>query len=414
MAKNDSMKNYIVLGGGISGCTAAHSLAEAGNSVTILERSSIAGGKVLDYCCKATDSCSRCGVCVAHTEIHDALSHPGVTLVTGAEVTDTGFHGSSSAKQKERTLQVRRRFPFIDYKACEFCGDCVSACPENCISVYRRGELVQYRIDYDKCLLHRGKSCSACMDACDAGAIQGTKPEAVTSLTAHDVLIATGHTPFDPAQKPRYGYSRSEKIITGAEAEARLTGEMDLGEAKSIAFIQCVGSRDPVIGRNYCSAVCCSYAMRLARIIKYRQPDIDVTIYYIDLQNFDKEFTLLKGEIEEMGVQFRRGLPFRIDELANGKLRFMIEDTAPEAAESGSEDTIVEHDLAVLSVGMGPDPSAAETASLFSIEQDSTGFFVSGDEPFFTIGTCREPQSMVESMAEAKSAALQMLEDRHE
>jgi len=78
------MANVLVIGGGISGCVAASNLAEAGHSVTILESASRIGGKVLDYCCKATDECSRCGVCVAHTAIYDAMQDVRIRITTGA------------------------------------------------------------------------------------------------------------------------------------------------------------------------------------------------------------------------------------------------------------------------------------------------------------------------------------------
>ncbi len=394
------MNNYVVIGAGISGCTAANSLANQGSKVTLIERESTAGGKVLEYCCKATDSCSRCGVCVAHTELYEAVGNPNVTLITGAEV--TGYAETPG----ETALHLVRKSPWIDYKACEFCGACAAACPEQCISRYQRGEFVQYVIDYAKCRLHNGQSCNACVKACSAGAIHTEGASKKETVKGNGVLVATGHTPFPAERKPNYGYVRSEKIITGAEAEARLSADMVLGDAKDIAFIQCVGSRDPVIRRNYCSAVCCSYALRLARIIKYRNPEIQVTIYYIDIQNFDKEYNLLRKEIEDLGVHFQRGLPFRVDELADGKLRCMVENME-------GEDSIVRHDLVVLSVGMGPDSGAGRLAEILEVRQDEFGFYEPGGASVFVTGTCREPQSIPESMAEAKAVAAEMLEGRH-
>lgn len=394
------MKNYIVVGAGVSGCTAAYTLANQGVGVTIVERESVAGGKVLEYCCKATDSCSRCGVCVAHTQVYDTLAHPNVRLLTGAEVTKL-------AESREKTVvHILQKNPAIDYSLCEFCGDCMAACPEQCISRYQRGELVQYVIDYSRCRLHKGEACDLCVKACSAGAITADGAERKTTVSGEAMLLTTGHAPFKAERKPRYGYSRSDKIITGAEAEAFLSENTDLVGARDIAFIQCVGSRDPVIGRNYCSAVCCSYALRLARILKYRNPEVRVTIYYIDIQNFDKEYNLLRKEIEDLGVVFKRGLPFRVDELANGKLRCMVENM-------DGEESLVEHDLVVLSVGMGPDERAADTAEIFGIQQDEFGFYVPGGGQVYTTGTCREPQSIPESMAAAKSAAAEMTEDRN-
>ena len=388
------MKKYLIVGAGISGCTAAHALAEKGHETVILEKESLAGGKVLDYCCKATDSCSRCGVCVAHTQIRDVLAHPKVTLVPGFE------RQSVSKSGQKVTVKGVQKYPYIDYHACEKCGACVEACPEGCITKYHRGDLVEFQIDYDKCLLHKGEKCNACVAACDSGAIQAGRKSAQVTFTGSDILVATGHEVFDAVQKPRYGYSRSEKIVTGEEAEKLLSGRRELNGAKDIAFIQCVGSRDPVLGRNYCSAVCCSYALRLARVLKYNNPDTAVTIYYIDIQNFDKEYNLMRKELEDSGVKFRRGLPFLIEETAEGQLRFMIENME-------DEESVIYHDLAVLSVGMGPTAGAGEVAETFDIDQDEFGFYSSSSNVFMS-GTCSEPQSIPDSMRSARAVAIEM------
>jgi heterodisulfide reductase subunit A len=395
------MKEYLVIGAGISGCTAALALAESGHKVHILERDSIAGGKVLDYCCKATDSCSRCGVCVAHTRIRDAVKHPNINVVSGFSL-DT-----VSKTAKKVTVKGKRNNPWIDYKLCHMCNACVDACPENCISVYQRGELVQYRIDYSACRLHNGKQCDLCIKACDAKAISGETGDLHMTVKGERALVATGHTVFNPEEKPRYGYLRSEKIITGEEAESRLSSETGLGDAQDIAFVQCVGSRDPVLGRNYCSAVCCSYALRLARVLKYRKPNLKVTIYYIDIQNFDKEYNHLRKEIEDLGVIFHRGVPFLVEEIVNGKLRFLIES-------DDDRESIVFHDMAVLSVGMGPNSEASAVGQLFGVEQDEFGFYFpdakeEGTGKIYSTGTCREPMSMPESMAAAEAVAFEMM-----
>ena len=74
------------------------------------------------------------------------------------------------------------------------------------------------------------------------------------------------------------------------------------------------------------------------------------------------------------------------------------------------EDTIVEHDRVVLSVGMGPADDAAAWASLFDLQRDQFGFFTSSSLPnVFVSGTCQEPQNISESMAAARAIALDML-----
>ena len=376
--------------------TAASELSRLGSHVDVIEYAGLAGGNVLSYCCKATDSCSRCGVCVAHTELAESLRSSNVSLHTDATVktvTNTG---------EKITVQISVKQPAINYNVCVSCDACVHACPQACISKYSRGGLVQYEIDHSKCLLHLGEVCTACVDACAVHAIRADAPEKSRTLTGRSALVATGHRPFDAVQKPRFGYGRLPNVITGFEAEKALTDEMVFSESdSSVAFIQCVGSRDPVIGRNFCSGVCCAYAMRLARIVKYRRPDTEVTIYYIDLQNFDKNFSALKREIEDLGVKFVRGIPFKIDESVTGSLRVMLE-------EVNGETSVVEHDRVVLSVGMDKSICADATASRFGLSIDEFGFISSTDENVFVGGTGREPMSIVESMACAKAIASKM------
>lgn len=401
------MNKFLILGSGISGSTAGLELAELGHNVELVESGSLFGGKVLDYCCKATDECSKCGVCVAHTHIHNAVTHPSVHLTTGAtvdSVTNTG---------NKVTLQIERKNPVIDYRTCTGCGECVDVCPQNCITEYRRGEIVQYGIDYNACLLHQGEECHACVNACPHGAVEAKGPATKLTLTGDGVLVATGHDPFPAAKKPRYGYERLRKVFTGVEAEQLLTHQDYLtAKDEDVAFIQCVGSRDPQIGRNYCSAVCCSYALRIARMLKYRNPDASVTIYYIDIQNFDKNFTRFRRQLVDMGVRFVRGVPFKVEELKSGRLKVLRED--PDASSSGEGESIVEHDAVVLSIGLGPMENAEEVAEQFGLNRNAFGFFTSETQNVFVSGTCKAPMSIPESITAAKATALEMGKYAHE
>ena len=391
------MSRFVILGSGISGCTAGYELAEMGHSVFVAEAGEKIGGKILSYSCKATEDCSRCGVCVAHTKVQQALKHQRIHFSAGTEVHAVSENGGGLS------VGLSRANPSIEYNRCIDCRACVEACPKDCISRLGTAELVEYSVDFDRCAIHNGEECTACADVCPADAIScGSGAVEQIEIVADGVLIATGHEPFDATRKGRYGYGRLANVITGVEAEAILARQDRLGdEADSIAFVQCVGSRDPQIGNNYCSGVCCAYALRLARIIKHRTPDTDVVIYYIDIQNFDKTFTLLRQELADRGVRFVRGVPFRVEAAPCGRLQVLGEG-------QNGEDSVAEHDVVVLSVGMEPGPDARRTAETFRIEQDEFGFF-RGGENVSVSGTCKEPQSIPEAMASARSAALGMV-----
>jgi heterodisulfide reductase subunit A2 len=392
------MARFLVVGGGITGLSAALALATAGHDVDVVERASAIGGEVLSYCCKATDSCARCGVCVAHRGMRDAIKHERVRLYTGSTLV------SASPDAGRVTAQLVRALPAVDYRRCVGCDRCLAACPAGCITRYARGELVQYRIDHAKCLLHHGTRCTACADACPAEAVTAGAATRHETVTARACLVATGHAPFAPAAKPRYGYGRAIGVLTGREAEEILSREPTLGPGvKSVAFVQCVGSRDPVLGRPWCSAVCCAYAVRLSRVIRHRDPSVAVTIYYIDLQSFDKCFTAFRAEVEAAGVELVRGVPFRMDPLEAGGVRVMLEGATDATPVSRV------HDRVVLSVGLGPAAGAAETARLLGLEADANGFYRSGREHVLVAGTCSRPQTIPECVGDAGAMASRMM-----
>jgi len=393
------MSRYLILGGGISGCTAGAELAALGHQVTILEQAARFGGKLLDYCCKATDACSRCGVCVAASQLARAARQERLRIVPGAQL--KAVRGGEGF-----TVQATRANPSIDPGRCADCGACLKACPQRAISRQQKAELVQYVVDYAHCRLHQGEACDRCRQACPTGAIaSGSSAESDLRLKADALLLATGHQPYDAARKIRLGYGRFPGVLTGAEAEELLTRQESLGgdSGASVAFVQCVGSRDPKEGNNYCSAVCCAYALRLARLLKHRDPRAEAAIYYIDIQNFDKAFTPLRAELEASGVRFLRGVPFRVEQLSTGRLRLYFE--SPDGQES-----VAEHDRVVLSVGIRPEPRTAGLAGLLGLPLNAHGFLASANPAarVWACGTCLEPQSIPDSMASARAVALQM------
>lgn len=397
------MKNALVVGAGVTGCSAALELARRGASVTVLERSSRVGGKVLSYCCKATDSCSRCGVCIAHDTIAEAIRHPKIRFVVNAAIE------SVDGSRARIAVRAAIRGPRIDLRACIDCGKCLKACPEKSIDRYSRGGFVQYSVDMSTCRVAAGKECTACAKACPVDAIDASDPAHSLRIAADGVLVATGHENFDPVVKPRLGYRRLPNVMTGFEAEQALAGRLDLG-AGSVAFIQCVGSRDPSLDRNFCSGVCCAYALRMARVLKTRNPQADVTVYYIDIQHFDKVQSAFRADVERAGVKLVRGIPSSVSP-SGGRLALTIDDP-----ETGS--TTALHDTVVLSAGMQSAHGANEVAARFGLGRDAFGFFDAGADRdgagdgtsgrVLAAGTCVEPQDMFAAMASGRAAALEL------
>ena len=120
--------------------------------------------------------------------------------------------------------------------------------------------------------------CMQCVEACQAGAIAHDQQPRTQTLEVGAVILAPGFKTFDAKLKPEYGYGRYPNVITSLEFERLLSATgpcaghvrrpSDQAEPKRIAWIQCVGSRDASIGREYCSYVCCMYATKQAIIAK--------------------------------------------------------------------------------------------------------------------------------------------------
>jgi len=71
---------------------------------------------------------------------------------------------------------------------------------------------------------------------------------------------------------------------------------------KRVAFVQCVGSRDEQIGREYCSRVCCMFSIKLASLLKQAKPETDIYIFYTDLRAFGKGYEEYYKRAQKMGI----------------------------------------------------------------------------------------------------------------
>ncbi|MCX6090338.1 MAG: FAD-dependent oxidoreductase, partial [Candidatus Atribacteria bacterium] len=80
------------------------------------------------------------------------------------------------------------------------------------------------------------------------------------------ILVATGVRPFDARLTSNLGYGTLPGVFTGYDIEKSLNTEgiQRFSTSHRIAFIQCVGSRNFLKKRGYCSQVCCRYALRIA------------------------------------------------------------------------------------------------------------------------------------------------------
>ena len=403
------MNKVLVIGGGVAGLTAAAELADLDIDVDIVEQSDFAGGHAIQYTCKATDQCVKCGACMVEEKLERVVQHPKINLMTGTRL-------QALTRADDFSLTLIKKPVFIDPARCNNCGICFERCPEKgaVIRGYSKNNECFYAISDKKCLNFKDTSCDICQEACPEDAIHLEAGETTLSTQANAVILAIGFTPFNPVDKP-YGYGQFRNVVTNLDMEGilrtkgRALKPSNGGEAGSIAFIQCVGSRDAKCNHLWCSKVCCGSALRMAGLVKARQPETQITFYYMDVQTFGRGFEEFYTNIRK-DVRLIRTLPGDIYPGDNDQLRVTYLDNV-------SSETLQEaFDMVVLSVGMTPCQGMRSTADMLKVSLAETGFTEqtqSGEGVseigVFAAGAVSGPMSIPESIASGEETAFEVL-----
>lgn len=377
----------MVLGGGIAGLTAAWELSRAGVSVELVEKADFLGGHAIQYACKATDTCQQCGACAVESVLKKVVNAPNISVHLAKEISAVTQKDGFSVSLKATDSQAKA--------ACEGA----------------------YEENPDACAAVRGWSKhNAAFYAAD-GKLDPAKAGNADSLTVDAVVVATGFTPFDANEKSTYCYNELANVVTGLDLErakrahGKLVRPSDGGAPEKIAFIQCVGSRDERLGHLWCSQVCCPYALRSALAAKHQNPDLDVTVFYMDIQNTTNNFPLFYEQCKE-GFRFVRNIPVDMYEAEGDRVRTRF------MAEGLDEAVDEEFDLVVLSVGIMPAEGNPALAETLGIDLNGDGFFLSKDKlntaqsktaGIFLAGTATGPRTISGSMAQAGQSACDVI-----
>ena len=235
------------------------------------------------------------------------------------------------------------------------------------------------------------------------------------SISTKYLLMTTGFKMFPAEKKEEYGYGVYDNVITNADLENWFNGNadkrVDSSGMHSIGFVHCVGSRDEKARNSQCSKVCCITAIKQAIEMKREYPEAQIYCFYMDLRLFGKKFEdFYTSAQRDHGIHFIRGRVSEVSEDMDGRLVVKAEDTL------AGKPLKVKVDLLVLMAGMASNPDSAEVASQLSLPIDSDGFLKSRDniahitssvkKGIFYAGACTGPKTIPETLAEARSAAL--------
>jgi heterodisulfide reductase subunit A-like polyferredoxin len=260
--------------------------------------------------------------------------------------------------------------------------------------------------------------CMQCVNACEPEAIVHDMKEEQLTLEVGSVILSPGFDKFNPLVKSEYGYGRFPNVISSIEFERILSASgpfqghvvrpSDEKEPKKIAWIQCVGSRDPHIQRGYCSSVCCMYAVKEAVIAKEHTPNIEPTIFFMDIRAFGKDFDkYIERAEQEHKVRFIRSRISNIDE--DPRTHNLLLKFENEKGMLRSE----EFELVVLSVGLNPPHDTVCLAEKFGINLNKYKFVkTSTFHPLetstpgvYVAGAFSGPKDIPETVAQASGVA---------
>ncbi|MBI4799363.1 MAG: CoB--CoM heterodisulfide reductase iron-sulfur subunit A family protein [Desulfarculus sp.] len=294
-------------------------------------------------------------------------------------------------------------------------GLCLEVCPAAAEGALRAplipGDRPRLAISPASCLYFKDQRSTLCQDICPEEAIDFDQAPRQVEIKADALVLATGFQPYPAATKERLGHGRVADVVTALELEQGLRDHggparpSDGRPPASVAFIQCVGSRER-LGHNYCSRVCCGYALRLGRHLRARH-GVAVSIFYMDLQSFGHALDdFMAAARQELNLI--RSMPYDVYQGHDGQVVLEYQ------AVSGQPPVKGRFDLVVLSVGMAPNPDNPELAQACGAGLDHHGF-LSSRPGVFVAGAATRPLDMAEVVAQASGAAqeaLRYLEER--
>jgi len=237
------------------------------------------------------------------------------------------------------------------------------------------------------------------------------------TIKAAKVIMATGFSTFDPTKLPSLCSANCKNVITTAQLNTFIMEEkldhilenLQNPQNPKIAFIQCVGSRNRQLKKDYCSQVCCKVSMRHAQKLIHEIPGTQITLFYMDLQIIGKEIRQLFKELSNK-IELVQGVPAEILENPETRaLTMVIEDAAAQSRIAR------QFDLVVLSVGMEPSRDMAETAALVEAIPNDWGFFNTQDasisEDLHVVGCAAGPKDILSSIQEGKIAGAKVIKE---
>jgi heterodisulfide reductase subunit A2 len=235
------------------------------------------------------------------------------------------------------------------------------------------------------------------------------------SLTVGSIVVATGFDPYTPPPG-EFGYGLDGVVLLPEFKELLATNPPQIQyrgkDVHSIAYVYCVGSREPGTkdaAHSYCSRFCCSATSHLAATVNGIDPSLRQFHLFRDVRTYGK-YESLYERARNAGSVFLR---YHEDEppivsAGNDGLVLRVKDYL-----MAGEEVEMHPDLVVLVTGMVPRENA-ELVRVLKLPLGQDGFFhevhaklrpvetvVDG---VFIAGTAQGPKNIAETVASSMAA----------
>lgn len=398
----------LVVGGGISGLTAALEAAEVGNDVFLVEKNAYFGGRVAQLNQYFPKLCPpTCGLEINFKRIKDNRKIRTYTMTTVKSI-------SGGPGNFEVQLETSPRYINSN---CTACGDCAQACTDEIDDEFNLGmgktkaAYLPHEMAFPRRYVLNKEACSseclaAVKAACKYNAVELDMQPKTFTLKVSSIIWSTGWNPYDANKITNLKFNSSSAIITNMMMErlaadngptkGKIVRPGDGKEPKSFAFVQCAGSRDEN-HLPHCSYICCMATFKHISYIRAQYPDAKIYVFYIDLRTPGKYENFREKFMADANTVFVKGKVADIVAERDGSVTVVAENALTGAKVKQQVE------LCVLATGM--EPALGEQGKSLGVAMDGNGFVVSAPEKGMLAAGCAKSAVDVYTSGQSSTAA---------
>jgi quinone-modifying oxidoreductase subunit QmoA len=409
--------SIMVVGGGISGLTAALEAAEVGYEVFLVEKNPYLGGRVAQLNQYFPKLCPpSCGLEINFRRIKD---NPRIKHLTLSEIDKVeGGPGNYTVGVKMAPRYVNEN--------CTCCGACAEVCQTLIDSAFDFGmqkikgaylptEMAfPARFVIDEAVKNSPEDAQRVKEACPYDAVDFDMTAKSFDLQVGSIIWATGWEPYDAKKIDNLGFGTHANIITNMMMErmaapsgptkGQILRPSDQKGPESVAFVQCAGSRDEN-HLPFCSYICCMASLKQATYVRERYPEAKIYVFYIDMRTpglrYERFYQTVK---EDPNIFFVKGKVAEVNGAGGGNLTVVAENALT------GEKIHQTVEMVVLATGMQPAAASVKLPADLTVSED--GFIVNDFRKggMFAAGCANKPLDVVTSNQNATGMALKAIQ----